>query len=124
MASNSNNNNSQSLFSAAALQLFLTSLSGLPEPEIRKAKELHVRNALVEVQSLIDEHKDFLKGNFFFILIPIFWPFLWSAHRKEKIEIREAIGRISNALIVWQQDIGPVYNTLAAELGRLKGLMQ
>lgn len=123
MASNSNNN-SQSLFSAAALQLFLTSLSGLREPEIRKAKELHVRNALVEVQSLIDEHKDFVKGHLLHILIPIFWPMLWGAHRKEKIEIREAIGRISNALIVWQQDIGPVYNTLATELGRLKGLMQ
>lgn len=115
-------NSTSSFLSLESLQSFSGGMIGLSQDEIRKAKELFVRNAISEYQSEVKSHKNNLITMGLHLLIPIFWPMLFGKQRESKIELEEKRNKILNALEVWKSDLPYCYvelkSMLAADLSK------
>ncbi|MCB0734845.1 MAG: hypothetical protein H6608_07285 [Flavobacteriales bacterium] len=107
-----NKNSLKNLLSAEAIQSFAAALSGLEPQEMRKAKELYLRNAITELKSEKRQYKASWITMGLHLLIPIFWPMLFGAQKQARIELEEYKERISNALEVWKDDLGSSYYPL------------
>lgn len=116
------NNSNSSFFSAESLQIFSAGLMGLNQEEIRKAKELHIRNAISEYKSEIKGHKNNYFTMALHLLIPIFWPMLFGTQRANKIKIQEKKDKILNALEVWKDDLKGSYQELKISLNDVTSL--
>ena len=91
--------------SAERTQMFLAGLGGLPADEIRKAKIHYLRNAISEYEMMVASTGAFKFIWIFFVLIPIFWPFLFVQRRVMKAALKLGRDRIENAIRVWQDDL-------------------
>lgn len=109
-------NSIASFLSAESLQSFSGGMIGLSQEEIRKAKELFVRNAISEYQAEVKSHKNNLFTMGLHLLVPIFWPMLFGRQRESKIELEEKRNKILNALEVWKSDLPHCYNELRSLL--------
>lgn len=89
----------------ATLQNFMTGLAGMPPEEIKKAKILYLRNAILEYETFrtITNQTKWLM--LIFAIIPIFWPFLYFAYRGYNIDIRMKKQLILNAIDVWKNEL-------------------
>lgn len=105
---NMNQNPADSL-SPEKMQLFLAGLSGLPEDEVRKAKELYLRNAISEYRALEETLSAFGCVQVMFAIIPFFWPILWLQRKAMNAQRRLFRERIQNALDVWADDLPGVH---------------
>lgn len=104
---------SESTFmSPESIQLFLAGLNGLNKPEITKAKELYIRNAISEYHFEIKSHKNSYFTMALHLLVPFFWPILFGALKENKIRIEERKSKIENALEVWKDDLTESYEEL------------
>ena len=95
----------KSFFSPEALQMFTLSVSGLGADEIKKHKELYVRNAITEYHGTFEKDKAESFLLMFFGIIPFFWPFIYSWVRNSKAGREEKKAQIENALLVWKDDL-------------------
>ena len=89
------------------LRSFLSRINGMNKEEAGKAKALYLKSA-------VNEYKEFRRNmkavgcmQYFFLLIPFFWPFLYW-QRKELIKTEQHFhSNLKNALEVWGGDIKP-----------------
>lgn len=88
------------------MQMFIATLSGLPQEEVRKAKSLYIRNAIAEYHAMQESLAAFGCAQLFFAIIPIFWPILYLQRRMMNAQRRLCEERIRNALEVWKDDLG------------------
>ena len=88
------------------IQTFVAGLAGLSQEEIRKAKLLYIKNALSEYKSLKTNFQAFGILQIVFAIIPFFWPILWMQRVSMNATTKLYQERISNALEVWQDDLG------------------
>lgn len=87
------------------LQLFTAALAGLPAAEVRKAKELYIRNAIAEYRAVREQMRSIGCVMVLFMLVPLFWPFLYAMRRSTDAGLRLQQQRIENALLVWREDL-------------------
>ena len=88
------------------MQLFVTGLAGLTADEARKAKSLYIRNAISEYKMVKESYRSFGYAQLFFAIIPIFWPILLLQRSGMNSGLRMYEERITNALLVWKDDLG------------------
>ncbi len=86
--------------SAKKIQMFLAGLSGLSQDEVRKAKELYVRNAISECRMMFETLNSSKYLMICFAIIPLFWPFIYFHFKTIKSQKRLFQERIQNALEV------------------------
>ncbi|MEM1178411.1 MAG: hypothetical protein AAGM22_08710 [Acidobacteriota bacterium] len=101
------------------LQLFVASLSGLADDEIRKAKILFIRNELSELRAFKTSFSGFTVLQGCFALIPFFWPILWAQRRSMEAMMSLQKDQVLNALSVWRDDLGDEAGRIQAELESL-----
>jgi hypothetical protein len=87
------------------MQLFLAGLAGLPADEVRKAKSLYIRNAISEYDAMKESLAAFGCMQYFFALIPFFWPILYAQRRMMNAQQKLFEERIQNAMDVWKDDL-------------------
>ena len=97
---------------AASLSLFASTLAGLPEEEVRKAKKLHILNSIAEYEAQRASAKGFLIVLGFMSIIPIFLIIfipLLITYKKGVVMARQMI---LNAIEVWKDDLGNDYEQI------------
>lgn len=100
----------------SALTAFTATLSNLPREEIRKAKSLFIRNAIVDFQLSRSTGKTMMTVMGVMCIIPIFLIVFIPGFAAYKKGIEAAKQKIRNAIDVWRDDLGPEANTLLAQL--------
>lgn len=114
--SNQRRDQQKTIFSAESLQLFLATAGHLEAGELTKAKELYIRNAISEYHAAKKKLSNSWITLGLHLLIPIFWPMLYGAHRSAKIELEATKTRIQNALEVWKNELGSTHSDLTVLL--------
>jgi len=110
---------SNKIMSGDSMAAFLTSTVGMAQEELSKAKELHIRNSIVELGSEVKQYGAGWPLFLLFGLIPFFWPFLFVGYRTQKIDFRETKTRIENALATWKDDLPHCHAELKSELDNI-----
>ncbi len=101
-------------FSPEDIGIFNQTLQGLDHAQIVQAKELYLRNAIVEYKSSYAQ----LKRNKWFKFVPVFWIFLSTAD----VKFDEQLAKIKNALQVWKEDLVYSYQEFESEIEALEAL--
>lgn len=91
--------------STADLQTFMVGLGGLPPSELRQAKRLYVHNAISQYRALEESHSALGFVQILFAIVPFFWPILYAQRRSMAANKRLLRERITNALMVWREDL-------------------
>ena len=92
-------------FSPARITRFAATLVGLPADEVRKAKELYLRNAIADYRAQLAAQSSWTLATAIHWLVPLFWPMLFSFRRTQRIEAARQLERIRNAVEVWKDDL-------------------
>ena len=100
---------------------FLLGIAGLPVEEVRKAKLLFIRNEITELKGMIREAKGSWPVLIMFGLIPLFWPFLWSAWTSFKSKVTTQSEQINNAIQTWKDDLGADASEFTRQLESIAG---
>jgi hypothetical protein len=87
------------------MQVFLAGLAGLAPHEAAKAKALYVKNAISDYRLMEESMAAMGCMHIFFLLIPIFWPFIFMQKRMMRAAKQRMRERVQNALDVWGDDI-------------------
>lgn len=99
-----------------ALTAFTATLSTLPRDEIRKAKSLFIRNAIVDFQLSRSTGKTMLIVLGVMSIVPVFLVVFIPSLASYLKGNEAAKQKIRNAIDVWRDDLGPEAATLLAQL--------
>ena len=113
-----NQNQNQGL-TPEKLQMFIATLSGLPEDEVRKAKILFLKNQISDLKMMKTTYSSFGSASGCFGIIPIFWPIMRMQKNMMNSALTRQVEQIRNALDVWQYDLGSEARELENDLNRL-----
>lgn len=100
----------------AALTSFAAALATLPEAEIRKAKSLYIRNAIADYRMTMKNSLGLLIVLGVMSIIPVFLVVFIPSFISYRAARDNGKQKILNALAVWQDDLGPDYDALLAEI--------
>lgn len=110
---------SQTGLTPEGIQLFMAGLAGLPQEEVRKAKELFIRNELSRLKGAKTSYAAFGTVQGCFSIIPIFWPIMGAQKRIMNATLTTQAERIRNAIEVWREDLGDDARDLERQLDDL-----
>lgn len=113
------NHTSQTGLTPEGIQLFMAGLAGLPQEEVRKAKELFIRNELSRLKGAKASYAAFGTAQGCFSIIPIFWPMISAQKRMMNATLTTQAERIRNAIEVWRDDLGDDARDLERQLDDL-----
>ncbi len=113
------NHTSQTGLTPEGIQLFMAGLAGLPQDEVRKAKELFIRNELARFKGAKASTSAFHSVQGCFSIIPIFWPIMRAQRRMLNATLTTQAERIRNAIDVWRDDLGDNARELERQLDDL-----
>jgi hypothetical protein len=97
--------NPTALSASQSLPLFLASLSGMAEEEIKSAKGLWLRNAICEYTAAQTKARGQLWGFSLLWIVPWCWPMIYSARQNTKADLLARRQSIDNALHAWRKDL-------------------
>ena len=101
----------------ASLTAFAATLAALPQDEVRKAKTLYLRNAIVDFELARSSGRAMMIVMGVMCIIPIFLIVFIPGFIAYKKGIEAGRQKIRNAIDVWREELGPEADALSAQIG-------
>jgi hypothetical protein len=105
----------------ASLTAFTATLAALPREEIRNAKILYIRNAIVDFEMSRSTGKTMLIVMGVLCIIPVFIVVFIPALIAYRRGIEAGRQKIENAIEVWREELGTEAETLLAQVRPASG---